>query len=243
MIHEVAPAKVNLVLQVGNVRDDGLHELCSLFASLDLADEVTVDESRGADDEVTCAGVTGPNLATRALAELRAALDPAPTKVVANLPYGVAATVILQTIEQLPGVGAWVGMVQREVGERFAASPGSPSYGVPSVLAQLACEVRVLRRVPATVFHPAPNVVSALVLLKRVSPSPPRAVIDLIHASFAHRRKALAGSLALSPGGDAGLRDRAREALAGLGHPPDVRAERLSPADFARLADMLGWPA
>ena len=83
MIREQAPAKVNLVLQVGDVRADGLHELCSLFASLELADELTVETrgdggapGRGATgDEVVCAGVAGPNLATRALAELRAALD------------------------------------------------------------------------------------------------------------------------------------------------------------------------
>jgi len=63
-----------------------------------------------------------------------AALAPAPTKVVANLPYGVAAGVILRTIEQLPGAQTWVAMVQKEVGERFAARPGTPAYGVPSVL-------------------------------------------------------------------------------------------------------------
>ena len=73
-----------------------------------------------------------------------AALDPAPTKVVANLPYGVAATVILRAVESLPEVTTQVAMVQREVGERLAgASPGSAAYGAPSVLAQLACEVRV----------------------------------------------------------------------------------------------------
>ena len=171
-----------------------------------------------------------------------AALEPPPTKVVANLPYGVAATVILKSIEELPAATLWVGMVQREVGERLAAAPGSKAYGATSAIAQLSCDVRALRRVPATVFHPAPNIVSALVLLERVAPAPPRSVIDLIHAGFAHRRKALAGSLALSPGGDAGVRDRARTALAELGHPTDVRAERLAPADFVRLAEMLGWP-
>jgi 16S rRNA (adenine1518-N6/adenine1519-N6)-dimethyltransferase len=171
-----------------------------------------------------------------------AALDPAPGKVVANLPYGVAATVILKSIEELPDAALVVGMVQREVGERLAAAPGSKAYGATSAIAQLSCDVRVLRRVPATVFHPAPNVVSALVLLRRVGPAPPRAVIDLIHAAFAHRRKALAGSLALAPGGSPDVRDRARAALADLGHPPDVRAERLAPQDFARLADALGWP-
>jgi len=55
-------------------------------------------------------------------------------------------------------VQRWVVMVQREVGERLAATPGSGAYGVPSVIAQLACEVRVLRAIPRTVFHPAPNV-------------------------------------------------------------------------------------
>lgn len=76
MIHETAPAKVNLVLQVGAVRDDGLHDLCSLFASLELADAVTVAERRdgGTADDVACPGVDGPNLATRALDLLRAAL-------------------------------------------------------------------------------------------------------------------------------------------------------------------------
>ena len=168
-------------------------------------------------------------------------LAPAPGKVVANLPYGVAATVLLKSIEELPGAGLMVGMVQREVGERLAATPGTKAYGATSAIAQLSCDVRVLRRVPATVFHPVPNVVSALVLLRRLAASPPAGVIALIHAAFAHRRKALAGSLALAPGGDADLRDRARQALEQLGHPPDARAERLAPGDFARLAELLDW--
>ncbi len=168
------------------------------------------------------------------------ALDPSPTKVVANLPYGVAATVTLKTVAELPGVELWVAMVQREVGERFAAKPGSKVYGATSVLAQLACEVRVLRRVPRTVFHPEPNVESALVLLRRHGPSPPGSVVALVHAAFAHRRKALAGSLALDPGAPEGVRDRAREALVEIGQPADARAERLAPADFARLADAIG---
>ena len=72
-----------------------------------------------------------------------------PRKVVANLPYGVAATVLLKSIAELPGRALWVAMVQREVGERLAAAPGSKAYGATSVLAQLACEVRVLRARPA----------------------------------------------------------------------------------------------
>ncbi|MEA2478987.1 MAG: rRNA (adenine1518-N6/adenine1519-N6)-dimethyltransferase [Thermoleophilaceae bacterium] len=169
------------------------------------------------------------------------ALRPGPTKVVANLPYGVAATVVLKSLEELPAAELWVAMVQREVGERLAASPGSKIYGATSVIAQLAADVRVLRRVPPTVFHPAPNVTSALVQLRRTAPSPAPAVIALVHHAFAHRRKALAGSLALAPGGGPVLRDSARAALAELGQPPDVRAERLGPADFARLAELLDW--
>ena len=166
-----------------------------------------------------------------------ASLQPAPTKVVANLPYGVAATVILQTVEQLPGVGTWVGMVQREVGERFAAGPGSASYGVPSVLAQLACEVRVLRPVSRRVFHPVPNVDSVLLGLTRRGPAPPVALRRLVQAGFAHRRKALAGSLALAGGRE--QRERVRAALVELGLPADARAEALSPAAWRELGRRL----
>lgn len=169
-----------------------------------------------------------------------ATLDPAPGKVVANLPYGVAATVLLRCLEQLPGVELLVGMVQREVGERFASPPGRRSYGGTSVIAQLACEVRVVRRVPRTVFHPQPGVDSVLVALRRTGPSASPATAALIHAAFAHRRKALSGSLALAPGGTSQLRDRAREALAELGQPPDARAERLTPEDFEHLGELLG---
>ena len=167
-----------------------------------------------------------------------ASLDPAPTKVVANLPYGVAATVILQTIEQLPGVGGWVGMVQREVGERFAAQAGSPAYGVPSVLAQLACEVRVLRPVSRRVFHPVPNVDSVLLGLTRRGPAPPLDLRRLVQAGFAHRRKALAGSLALSGGRE--QRERVRAALVEMGLPADARAEALSPHAWRELGERLG---
>lgn len=167
------------------------------------------------------------------------ALDPAPAKVVANLPYGIAAGAILRTIEELDGVTRWVGMVQKEVGERLAAAPGSDAYGVPSVLAQLACEVRVLRPVSRSVFAPVPNVDSVLVGLRRTGPAPAPALRELVSTAFAHRRKALAGSLALAPGAPPGVRARARAALERLGHPPDVRAERLSPQDFRTLHEML----
>jgi 16S rRNA (adenine1518-N6/adenine1519-N6)-dimethyltransferase len=167
------------------------------------------------------------------------ALHPAPTKVVANLPYGIAAGAILRTIEELGTVTRWVAMVQREVGERLAAAAGSGAYGVPSVMAQLACDVRVHRAVSRTVFHPVPNVDSVLVVLERRGPAAPPALRALVQGAFAHRRKALPRSLALSPGFGPDVRDRARAALTDLGHPADVRAERLSPEEFRALEERL----
>ena len=169
-----------------------------------------------------------------------ASLDPPPSKVVANLPYGVAATVLLKSVAELPGAELWVAMVQREVAERLAAVPGGKSYGATSVLAQLACDVRFLRRVPRTVFHPEPNVDSALVVLRREGPAPPTELVALVHAGFAHRRKALAGSLALTPGAPDGVRDATRAALEQLGQPADARAERLPPGDWPWLAVAIG---
>jgi 16S rRNA (adenine1518-N6/adenine1519-N6)-dimethyltransferase len=167
------------------------------------------------------------------------ALTPPPTKVVANLPYGIAAGAILRTIEELDGVTRWVAMVQREVGERLAAGPGSSAYGVPSVIAQLACDVRVHRAVPRTVFHPVPNVDSVLVVLRRTGPAPPPELRALVQDAFAHRRKALAGSLALAGRHGNDVRERARAALEAIGHPADARAERLSPEDFRALWESL----
>jgi 16S rRNA (adenine1518-N6/adenine1519-N6)-dimethyltransferase len=168
-------------------------------------------------------------------------LHPLPGKVVANLPYGIAASVLLRTIEELPSVSVWVAMVQREVGERLAAAPGSRSYGVPSVLAQLSCEVELLRALPRSVFYPAPHVDSALVRLRRrrdtTGPLTPQ-LRALVAGAFAHRRKTLAGSLALA-GSTAASREQVRDALVALSHPADVRAERLSVEDFRALAAML----
>ena len=168
-----------------------------------------------------------------------AQLAPAPTKVVANLPYGIAAGAILRTIEELPLVTGWVAMVQKEVGQRFAARPGTSAYGVPSVLAQLACDVSVHRKVARTVFHPVPNVDSVLVTLERHGPAPERALRKLVQQGFAHRRKALARSLQLGPQATPDLRDRVRAALVELGHPADERAERREPEEFRALHEAL----
>lgn len=166
-----------------------------------------------------------------------AALQPRPSKVVANLPYGIAASVILRTIEELDSVTLWIAMVQREVGERFAATPASRAeYGVPSVLAQLACEVQVVRKIPRSVFHPVPRVDSVLVRLKRRGPAPPPQLRAFVRGAFAHRRKTLAGSLALSTGVDP---DRVRSALIDIGKPQDLRAESLDPSELRSLWEAL----
>ena len=203
------------VVEVDRSLEEPLHDALSTFvnSSLHLADAVKMDFAE---------------------------LEPAPNKVVANLPYGVAATVLLKSVEELPGAELWVAMVQREVADRLAAAPGGKSYGATSVLAQLSCEVRVLRKVPRTVFHPEPNVDSALLVMRRRAPAPPSELVALVHAGFAHRRKALAGSLALAPGAPEDIRDATRAALEQLGHPPDARAERLPPEDWPRLADAIG---
>jgi 16S rRNA (adenine1518-N6/adenine1519-N6)-dimethyltransferase len=173
------------------------------------------------------------------------ALRPSPTKLVANLPYNIAAGLILRTIGLYPAMTRWVAMVQREVGERFAAQPGTSAYGVPSVLAQLSCEVRVLRTVSRSVFYPVPNVDSVLLQLVRDDGDDATDELrELVRHAFAHRRKALAGSLALADaaaGADPALRsrERVRAALVELGKPADVRAERLSPDDFRALAKAL----
>ena len=166
-----------------------------------------------------------------------AAISPRPTKMVANLPYGIAAGIVLRTIEELQEVALWLVMVQREVGERLAAAPGSGVYGVSSVLAQLAGEVKVVRAIPRTVFRPVPNVDSVLVKIVRASAAPTPAVRKLVAGAFAHRRKALARSLVLA--GTHHTREDIRAALVELGHPADERAERLAPAEFVELARVL----
>ncbi len=180
-----------------------------------------------------------------------AGMRPRPTKVVANLPYGIAAGVLLRTVEELPGVELWIAMVQREVGERLAAAPGSGLYGVSSVLAQLACEVSVLRPISRTVFHPAPNVDSALVRMARLRAAASPELSALVRAAFAHRRKALARSVSIATAGGASAgvaatggagavsRERVLQALSTLGLPADVRAERLSPEQFRELWRLL----
>jgi 16S rRNA (adenine1518-N6/adenine1519-N6)-dimethyltransferase len=165
-----------------------------------------------------------------------AALQPPPTAMVANLPYSVATPLILRTIEQLPSLASWTVMVQREIADRLRAAPGSRTYGSPSVIVQLACEVEMARTVDPAVFRPRPRVESAILGLRRTGPGADRATRELVRAAFAHRRKSLARSL--EHGGE-GLLEAARAALAELGLAEDSRAEALAPAEFAALSAKL----
>ncbi len=165
-----------------------------------------------------------------------AGLAPAPTAMVANLPYSVATPLILRTIEQLPSLRSWTVMVQREIADRLRAAPGSRTYGGPSVLAQLACEVELVRKVDPAVFRPRPRVDSAILRLRRTGPAADPPTRKLVRAAFAHRRKSLARSL---EHGEAGSLAAARAALGELGLPEDARAEALAPEQFAALSAKL----
>jgi 16S rRNA (adenine1518-N6/adenine1519-N6)-dimethyltransferase len=165
-----------------------------------------------------------------------AGLEPAPTAMVANLPYSVATPLLLRTIELLPSLKTWTVMVQKEIADRLRAGPGSRTYGAPSVQAQLACEVELVRKVDPAVFKPRPRVDSAILRLRRTGPVADPATRALIRAAFAHRRKSLARSL---EHGEKGSLAPARAALAELGLAEDSRAEALSPEQFAALSAKL----
>jgi 16S rRNA (adenine1518-N6/adenine1519-N6)-dimethyltransferase len=165
-----------------------------------------------------------------------AALEPAPTKLVANLPYNVATPLVVETLEHAQSLQRWCVMVQREVADRFFAEPRSKAYGAVSVLVQLAARKVGLHPVPPTVFRPRPRVESALVAFERHPTASIAVVRAVVEAAFAYRRKTLANSVAL-----AGLASRARaeEALQAAGRPAAARAEELDPGDFVRLAELL----
>jgi len=171
-----------------------------------------------------------------ALALDPAALDPPPTKLVANLPYNVATPLVVESLDRAPNIRMWCVMVQREVGDRFFARPSTKAYGAVSVLVQLVAERSGFHPVSREVFRPRPNVESALVAFTRREPGVPPGVKRVVEAGFAHRRKTLANSLALS-----GLapREQAAAALVSIGRDATVRAEALAPPEFVALTQAL----
>jgi 16S rRNA (adenine1518-N6/adenine1519-N6)-dimethyltransferase len=165
-------------------------------------------------------------------------LEPRPNRLAANLPYNVASPLVLALLEGAPYLKTLRFMVQLEVARRMAADPGTKDYGAYAVLVQLLAEVRMVHKVPPTVFEPPPNVWSAVVEMRRREPPPVRPADyartkTVVAAVFRSRRKRLANNLPEA------ARGRAPGVLRSLGHGPDARAEELSPGDFAALARSL----
>jgi 16S rRNA (adenine1518-N6/adenine1519-N6)-dimethyltransferase len=166
-----------------------------------------------------------------------AALAPDATKLVANLPYNVATPLLVESLDGLPHIERWCVMVQREVADRLFAVPRTKAYGSVSVLVQLVCERTGFHPVSRTVFRPPPNVDSALVAFRRVSlPDDFGRVKQVVNGAFAHRRKTLPNSLALS---GVAPRERGAAALASLGLDEAARAETLEPHEFVELTRAL----
>lgn len=153
-------------------------------------------------------------------------------KLVANLPYNVAATVVLHLLDEVPTIDSMLVMVQREVGERLAAGPGSKVYGIPSVKLSYWATAAVVSKVSASVFIPQPRVESVLVAVQR-RPSPataadPARLFSLVRTAFGQRRKMLRRSLA-------GVVDASTFAAADV--DPSQRPEELDVVAWGRLAD------
>ncbi len=164
---------------------------------------------------------------------------PAPTALVANLPYNVAVPVLLHLLALLPSLQRGLVMVQSEVADRLAAPPGSKVYGIPSVKAAWFADVRRAGAVGRQVFWPAPNVDSGLVALTRREP-PTTAVsreqvFAVVDAAFAQRRKSLRAALRTL----AGSADRSEEALRTAGIEPLTRGEQLGLPQFVAIAEAL----
>ena len=168
---------------------------------------------------------------------LRLDLPQEAAKLVANLPYNVATPLLVESLDGLPQIRLWCVMVQREVADRLFAAPATKAYGAVSVLVQLAAARTGFHPVSRTVFRPRPNVDSALVAFRRTDLPPDFArVKQVVNAAFAHRRKTLPNSLALS---GFASRERAAAALAAVGRDETTRAEALSPPEFVALAEAL----
>ncbi|MBV8933777.1 MAG: 16S rRNA (adenine(1518)-N(6)/adenine(1519)-N(6))-dimethyltransferase RsmA [Kutzneria sp.] len=162
---------------------------------------------------------------------------PAPTALVANLPYNVAVPVVLHLLAELPSLTSGLVMVQAEVADRLAAAPGGKAYGAPSVKLAWYADARRAGAVPRTVFWPVPNVDSALVSFTcRQPPSPVdrRVLFSVVDAAFAQRRKTLRAALA----GWTGSADNSGRLLREAGVDPSARGEQLRVDQFARIAEV-----
>lgn len=163
--------------------------------------------------------------------DLGRALPGTEWKLVANLPYNVGTPLLLDVLLRVPSITTMVVMVQREVADRLAAAPGSPDYGLPSVVVGLTARVGEKFAVPPQVFVPPPQVASTTIRLDRVTPPPGlEATVRLARAAFGHRRKMLRRSLAETV---------TNEDFERTGIDPTARPEELSPAQFVLLAQVV----
>jgi 16S rRNA (adenine1518-N6/adenine1519-N6)-dimethyltransferase len=164
-------------------------------------------------------------------------LQPAPTALIANLPYNVSVPVLVHMFSTFPTLGRALVMVQREVGERIVATPGSKAYGVPSVKMQWFGTARLAGSIPRTVFWPEPNVDSVLVRIDRTAPPEgSRAdVFALVEAAFGQRRKMMRRALTPAYGAPAAI----EAALESIGVAGNARGEELSVTQFAELSERL----
>jgi len=175
-----------------------------------------------------------------------------PVRLVANLPYNVSVPVLLHLLQTLPSLESGVVMVQAEVGQRLAATPGSKVYGSPSVKAAWYGSWRTAGQVSRQVFWPVPNVDSILVAFQKHEH--PRAsrhgaegdgddelrrrVFRIVDAAFGQRRKMLRQSLA----GVFGDSATASAALEAAGLPPTARGEELNLDQFTAIATAAPTP-
>jgi 16S rRNA (adenine1518-N6/adenine1519-N6)-dimethyltransferase len=164
------------------------------------------------------------------------ALDPAPNRLAANLPYNIASPLVLRLLEEVETLRTLRFMVQFEVARRMVAERGSKDYAAYAVLAQLLARVRILHKVPPTVFDPPPRVHSAVVEMeRRVPPDDYQQIKRVVLDAFRSRRKRLVNNLP-EP-----ARVGAPRVLESLGYGPNARAEELAPEDFAALYGALSW--
>ena len=183
-------------------------------------------------EEVLAATDAELRMADITTVDLGAELDPGtPWTMVANLPYNVGTSVLLDALRWVPQITRFVVMVQTEVADRIVARPGSKTYGLPSVVTALHGRARLEFRVPPQVFLPPPNVGSAVVSIVR-SPASEDAesAVELAAAGFGQRRKMLRSSLA-------GVLQTPVATLEAAGISPTSRAEELDAADWLRLAE------
>ena len=158
------------------------------------------------------------------------ALDGVGWSMVANLPYNVGTPVLMDALRTAFNVERFVVMVQEEVARRFVAAPGSPDYGLPSVVAGIFTYAVLVFDVPPQVFYPPPRVDSAVVVMDRKqAPDHAERAIALARGGFGQRRKMLRRSLA-------SVLDDPVSALEAAELDPTKRAEDLSPEDFLSLA-------